>query len=161
MPDMPCMKGLIETKRRRSTMRQRGKIVSCPADKLLINRLSTVGFVPLSVYMGIRMFVRLGGRWGDVSSMPLGQRLSFVFWANKICWHSIVPDKARPLSWALRPDPLVVCPGLRFHRLFLETIFMQGMSGNLSRPKTWTCRKRVVTGPMAGQECSPAELCAK
>lgn len=44
---------------------------------------------------------------------------------------------------------------------------MQGMSGNLSRPKTWTCRQRIATGPTAlwqgsvGQECSLTELCAK
>ena len=34
-----------------------------------MNRLSTAGFVPPSVYIGFRLFVLLGRRSGDVSSM--------------------------------------------------------------------------------------------
>ena len=69
--DMPCMKkGFTGTKRRRSTDQQPGeKSASRPADKPLMNWLSTTGFVPPSVYMGFRLFVLLGRRSGDGSSM--------------------------------------------------------------------------------------------
>ena len=40
--------------------------------------------------------------------------VDFCFLGEKFCWHAILPDPARPLRRALRPDPPVVCPGFGF-----------------------------------------------
>ena len=63
-------KGFTKTKKLRSTGQQPGrKSASRPGEKPVMNRLSTAGFVPPSVYIGFRLFVLLEGRSGDVSSM--------------------------------------------------------------------------------------------
>ena len=40
--------------------------------------------------------------------------VNFCFLGEKFCWHPILPDPARPLRRALRPDPPVICPGFGF-----------------------------------------------
>ena len=55
---------------------------SRPADKAVINRLSVDRCVPPSVYIGFRLFVLLGRRSGDVSSMLRKVRGTLVSWAN-------------------------------------------------------------------------------
>ena len=47
------------------------------------NRWSTAVFVPLSIYIGFRLFVLLNGRWGQVRSMPRRVRRTVAFWANR------------------------------------------------------------------------------
>ena len=34
------------------------------------------------------------------------------------CWQTILPDPARPLRWAPRPDPPEICPFFGFDRFF-------------------------------------------
>ena len=73
------MKRVYRDKKASFTGRQPGtKSASRPGDKPLINRLSTAGFVPPSVYIGIRLFVLLGRCSGDVSSMLWRVRRTIV-----------------------------------------------------------------------------------
>ena len=104
-PDMPCMKkGFTKTQRRRSTGLQPGtKSAFRPADKPLINRLSTGRCVPPSVYIGFRLFVLLEKRSGDVSSMHWRLRGTLVSWAN--CSVGVPSCPAPPRRHAVRPDP--------------------------------------------------------
>ena len=68
-------KGMTETQRRLSTGRQPGrKSASRPVDNPLIGRGSTASFVPPLVYIRFRLFVLLGRRSGDLSSLLLGVR---------------------------------------------------------------------------------------
>ena len=78
-----------------------------PADKPVINRLSTAGFVPPSVYMGFPLFVLPKRRSGQLSSMPRRARWSVVFWANRpVGVLSYVPGPAPPCRIAVRrPAP--------------------------------------------------------
>ena len=72
------MKRVYRDKRRRSTGQQpERKSASRPADKPRMNHWSTAGFVPPSIYIGFRLFVLLGRRSGDVSSMlwRVGKRI--------------------------------------------------------------------------------------
>ena len=116
VPGHALHKGFTETKRRRYTGQQPGtKSASRPADKPVVNRGSTAGFFPPSVYIGFRLFVLLERRRSDVSSMPWRVRWTFVSWANssvgtQSC--STPPGRRR----APRPDPPVVCPGFGFDR---------------------------------------------
>ena len=64
-----------------------------------MNRRSTAGFVPPSVYMRFRLFVLLGGRSSVVSSMPWGVRRSLVALAT--C--SARPSPAAPPCAPTRP----------------------------------------------------------
>ena len=59
-----------------------------PGDKPVINRLSTAGFVPPSVYIGFPLFVLPRKRSGQLSSMPWGARGSVV---------STDPSASRPV----------------------------------------------------------------
>ena len=57
-PDMPCMKRIYRDKKCRSTgQRPETKSGRRPADKPDASRWSTAGFVPLSVYIELRLFV--------------------------------------------------------------------------------------------------------
>ena len=67
-----------------------------------MNRLSTAGFVPLSVYIGFRLFVLLGKRSGDVSSMLWRVRRRLVSWANSSVGIQSCPTP--PRHPAVRPD---------------------------------------------------------
>ena len=71
-PDMLCMNGFTETKRRWSTGQQpRTKSASRPAFEPRINRLSTAGFVVRPpVYVGFPLFVLPRKCAGQLSSMP-------------------------------------------------------------------------------------------
>ena len=42
------------------------------------------------------------------------------FLGEWFCWHPILPDAARPLRRARRPDPPVVCTGFGFDRCFFR-----------------------------------------
>ena len=104
-------KGLQIQKRRRPTGRQPGtKSASRPVDKPRIIRLQTacqpVILSPHSVYTGFCLFVLLGKRSGDVSSMPWGVRGTLVPWAN--CSVGVPSCPAPPRRPAVRPDP--TCP---------------------------------------------------
>ena len=121
-PDMPCMKRVTKPKRRRSTVRQPGtKRASRPADKLLIHRWSTAGFVPRSVYIGFRLFVRLKTLKRCFVD-ALERTVDFCFLCKCFCWHPILPDPAPLLGQALRPEPPVVCLGFGFDRFSCKHI---------------------------------------
>ena len=69
-------------KKRRFTVQQpRLKSASCHILKLRVNRGSTAGFVPPSVYIKFIFFVSLG-KQDDVSSMLWSVRVKLVSWAN-------------------------------------------------------------------------------
>ena len=53
--------------------------------------------------MGFRLFVLLGRRSGDVSSMLWGTRGTLVSWAN--CCVCVPPSPAPPRCPSVRPDP--------------------------------------------------------
>ena len=100
-------KGLQRQKKRRSTVRQPGtKRASCPADEPLINPWSTADLVPLSVYIRFRISMLLERRCGDVFSMPLRKRLTFVSLANNSVGTKSCPIP--PGRSARRFDP--TCP---------------------------------------------------
>ena len=69
----------------------------------VINRSSTARCVPPSVYIGFRLFVLLGRRSGDVSSMSRGVRGTLVSWAH--CSVGVPSRPAPPRRPAVRPDP--------------------------------------------------------
>ena len=56
-----------------------------------MNRLSTAGFVPPSVYIGFRLFVLLGRRSGDVSSM---------LFLDMPCMKRVYSDKKASVHWS-------------------------------------------------------------
>ena len=74
---------------------------------LVINRLQTacqpLVLFSLSVYIGFRLFVLLGRRSGDVSSMPWGVRGTLVSWAY--CSVGVPSCPAPPRRPTVRPDP--------------------------------------------------------
>ena len=77
-----------------------------------INRWSTAGFVPPSVYIRLPWFVLLARRSGQLSSMPGGYegRLS----PGRTDPSVSRPARPRPAPLRRVPprfDPLVVCPG--------------------------------------------------
>ena len=67
-----------------------------------MNRGSTVGFVPPSVYIGFRLFVFLGRRSSDVSSMLWGMRGMIVPKAHSSIGEQSCPTPTR--HPAVRPD---------------------------------------------------------
>ena len=86
-----------------------GTLVSSREQKALlvpvINRLSTAGFVPPSVYIGFRLFVLPGGCSGQLSSMPWGARGTVASSAKKPV--GVQPCRARSAQPPRRapPDP--------------------------------------------------------
>ena len=76
-----------------------------PADKPLINRGSTAGFLPPTVYIGIPLFVLPKRCSGQLSSMPWGARGTVVSCANKPV--GVPSCRARPAQPPRRapPDP--------------------------------------------------------
>ena len=83
----------------------------------LMNRLSTADFVPLSVYIGFRLYVLLERRSGDLSSIDaLGGAREACLLGEQFCWHPILPDPTSPPRRAPRHDPPVVCPGFGFDK---------------------------------------------
>ena len=81
---MPCMKRVYIDKRRRYIGLQPGmKSGRRPADKPLINRGSTTGFVPPTAYMGIPLFVLPKKCSGHLSSMPWRARGTVVSCAKQ------------------------------------------------------------------------------
>ena len=67
-----------------------------------MNRLSTAGFVPPSVYTGIRLFVLLGKRSSDVSSMLWSVRRRIVPQANSYVGKQSCPTP--PSHPTMHPD---------------------------------------------------------
>ena len=97
-----------------------------PADKPVINRLSTAGFVLPSVTIGFPFVLASGGSFMTVSSMPWGIRGSVVSWGNRPIGapsYPAPPRLAAPLPCCAppRPDPPVVCPGFGFDNC--KTVF--------------------------------------
>ena len=76
---------------------------------------------PLSVYIGIRLFVLLGKCPGDVSPMPWKVRRTLVSWANNsVGTQSCPTNPALPPRHAPRTVPPEVCPGFGLDRLRLK-----------------------------------------
>ena len=95
-----------------------------------MNRLSTAGFVPPSVYIGFRLFVLLQRRSGDLS----------MSWGRTVLSASL-PGSASPRHRAPRPDALVVCPVFGFDkcvyigfRLFRCSCFWRDAQATFLRP---------------------------
>ena len=84
-----------------------GPLVSSQGERALlvplVSRGSTADFVPPSVYIGFRLFVLLGRRSSDVSSMPRMVRWTFASWANSSVGTQSCPTL--PGRSAGRPDP--------------------------------------------------------
>ena len=88
-----------------------GPLVSSKEQRALlvpvINRRLTAGqpliLFPHSVYIGFRLFVLLGKRSGDVSSIPWRVRGRLVSWANNFVGIQSCPTLLR--RPAVRPDP--------------------------------------------------------
>ena len=107
-PDMPCMKRVTETKKRRHIVQQPGtKSVRGPADKPLINRLSTARCVPPSVYRRIRLFVLPKTHPGGHSSIVWRVRGTVFSWANSpvgvLCCPSPPGPTVPPCAAPYRP----------------------------------------------------------
>ena len=67
-----------------------------------MNRLSTAGFVPPSVYIGFPLFVLAKGRSGQLSAIPKRARGTVGFWATR----PVLPGPAAPRCPAVRSaDP--------------------------------------------------------
>ena len=98
-----------------------------------MNRLSTAGFVPPSVYIGFCLFVLLERCSGDVSAM-LWKYEGGLSPGRGV---SLASSPARPrpaIRRAPRPDPPVVCPGFgrdKFARVGALT----------AHPGTWVHKK--------------------
>ena len=92
-------KGFTETNRRRYTGQQpRTKSARGPADKPRMNRGSTAGFVPPSVYMGFCLFVLAKIRSGQLSSIPWRARGTVGFWATRPVGVLFCPAPPRPAA---------------------------------------------------------------
>ena len=73
-------------------------------------------------------YVRVLGLTGRISLVPASRKalkrnyiflqgtVNLCFLGELFCWQPILPDPARPLRRAPRPNPLVVCPGFGFDR---------------------------------------------
>ena len=115
-PGMPCMKRVYKDKyvgvgTLVSSQEQRAAVVP------QINRLSTAGFVPLSLYMGLRLFVLSIVQ--DSCPRCFGGREGRLFPGRKTPSASspAPPRPAPPPRRASpRPDPPVICPGFGFDR---------------------------------------------
>ena len=76
--------GFKGTNRHRHTGQQPGtKSARGPGAKPRMNRGSTAGFVPPSVYIGFPLFVLTKGRSGQLSTIPRGSRGTVGFWATR------------------------------------------------------------------------------
>ena len=84
-----------------------------------INRGSTAGFVPLSVYMGFPLFVLLKKHSKQLSAMPVRHEGRLPPGRDDpSASHPARPRPAPPPRRAPpRPDPPVVCPGFGLDRL--------------------------------------------
>ena len=98
-PDMPCVKRFTETNRRRYSGQQPGtKSARGPADKPRMNRLSTAGFVPPSVYIGFPLFVLAKRRSGQLSTIPWRARGTVGFLATRPVGILFCPALLRPAA---------------------------------------------------------------
>ena len=149
-------------KRRRFTGPQPGtKSGRRPADKPLINRLSTA-CQPVIVflhrfYIGFPLFVLPKNRSRQLSSMPQKPHRTAVFWANRPVGYPSYRTAA-PLHRRAppRPDPPVVCPGFGFDRSFRTCVF-DALGGKrdgclLGEP---TRRRPVLPGPARPRRAPP------
>ena len=115
---MPCM--ITETNRRRYIGQQPGtKSAFRPADKPLVNRWSTAGFVPPPVYIGFPLFVLAKRRSEQLFTVPWRARETVAFWADRNVGTLFCPASSRPAVRRAprRIDPSVVCPCFRLDRL--------------------------------------------
>ena len=83
---------------------------------------------------------------------------------EQFCWHPILPDPAPPPRRAPRPDPLVVCPSFRLHKIIL--VFNTQYAKNMTfRQKhecvqmhgNWTTENivRLIPGLSVGRRLIP------
>ena len=108
---MSCMKMVYKIKKKRwFTGRQLQKGASRLGDKPLTNRLQTacppVILFPRSINIILFLFVILGKRLGDLSSMPWGVGGTLSFWAN--CSVGVSSCPAPPCHPPVRLD--ATCP---------------------------------------------------
>ena len=110
-----------KTNRRRYTGQQLGtKSGRRPADKPVINRWSTAGFVPPSVYIKFSLFVLPGIRPGGYSFDRLESKRDGGLLAEPTRRRPVLPVPAPPSRRAPpRPDPGVLCPGFGFDKINL------------------------------------------
>ena len=83
-----------------------------------MNRWSTAGFVPPSVYIGFPLFVLAKGRSGHLSTIPWRARRTVGFWATRPVGDLFCPARCAPPPRRAprRPEPPVVCPGFGLDR---------------------------------------------
>ena len=118
-------------------------------DKPAMNRLSTAGFVSLSVYIRIRLFVLLRRRSGDWSSM-LWRVRRMIFSPRCIVLLANRPSDPAPLfRRAPRPDPPIVCTGFRLER-FLITVAPE----NAELVQNPVRKRRFVLGAHTVEKCN-------
>ena len=114
-PDMPCMKRVYrvpghalhekglqrQIRRRRYIGQQPGtKSASRPADKPVINRWSTAGFVVPSVYLRFALFVLANRGPQPLSLIRQSVRGTVLSWANRPVGVPFCPAPTRP--WYVR-----------------------------------------------------------
>ena len=63
-----------------------------------MNRLSTAGFVPPSVYIGFPLFVLARGRSGQLSTIPWKAKGTVGFWATRLVGILFRPAPPRPAA---------------------------------------------------------------
>ena len=104
---LACKKFTRIIKRRHADQQPGTKSTRGPADNPRINRSSTACFVPLSVYIGIRLFVLPETRPREFSSIVWKIRRTVVFWANRPAGVPSCPSALRPAAppCAARPRP--------------------------------------------------------
>jgi len=113
-PDMPC---ILQRQIRVDTVvsSQQRRALAVP----VINRLSTVRFVPPPVYIGFPLFVLAKSRSEQLFTVPWRARGTIGFWADRNVGTLFCPASPRPAVRRAprRPDPPAVCPGFGLDRL--------------------------------------------
>ena len=104
-PDMPRMKKVYKYRKTSvgTLVSNQGQRAFRPGDKPQINRSSTAGFVPPTVYIGFPLFVLPKRCSRQLSSMPWRARGTVVFYANKPV--GVPPCRARPAQPPRRAPP--------------------------------------------------------
>ena len=115
-PDMPCMSRVYKDKANVGALvssQERGAL-AVPR----INPGSTAGFVPLSVYIGFRLFVLLKRYSEQLSSVPRGLEVQLFLGRTDPSASRLARPRPAPLPRRAppRPDPPVVCPGFGLDR---------------------------------------------
>ena len=120
-PNMPCMKKITKTKRRRSTGQQPGnKSASRLALKPDINRLSTADFDPAFGLHRISLVRASGETFRRRVFDALEGTRDTCLLGEIVCWHPVLFEPLPPLHRTPRPDPPVVGPCFRLDRLVTD-----------------------------------------